>query len=406
MTYSRSNINTFYGPLLRKRINTETAKIDSSFETVDTQKLNTTDFGTHFQSHSAVGFDSHIKPTSAAVDLGTSTSNWRHIYASGTIHVGDKSFGSVGNAIDTGTDNFATTDLTVRGNLNVQGSTVTVDTALVQLQNGFVFEGTTPDDYETTMTATNPTQDNTITIPNESGTLVLTTSTGVIGTNQLADSAVTNDKIADTSIRAAKLNLGSDTVSVNTLSATDVNATSVSGNSITGVIQTAAQPNITSLGTLSALNVDNLTFDGNTIGSSATQINFTKNLVITGTVTCESFTQTNTEEAGPLVDDKGEVRLVPGNTQSAAYVLVLSDHGKHINTSAQVTVPANVFSAGMSITIANTSNAGINLIQGSGLTLRNAGQTTTGDRVINNYGLVTVFFTSATEAYASGSGLA
>jgi len=406
MTYSRSNINTFYGPLLRKRINTETAKIDSGFETVDTQKLSTTDFGTHFQSHSAVGFDSHIKPTSAVVDLGTPTDNWRHIYASGTIHVGNKSFGAVGNAIDTGTDNFATTDLTVRGNLNVQGSTVTVDTALVQLQNGFVFEGSTPDDYETTMTATNPTQDNTITIPNESGNIVLTESAGAVQTNTIANNAVTNDKIADTSIRAAKLNLGSDTVSVNTLSATNVNATSVSGNAITGVIQTAAQPNITSLGTLTALNVDNLTFDGNTIGSSSTQINFTKNLVISGTVTCDSFTQTNTEEAGPLVDDKGEVRLVPGNTQSAAYVLVLSDHGKHINTSAQVTVPANVFSAGMSITIANTSNAGINLIQGSGLTLRNAGQTTTGDRVINNYGLVTVFFTSATEAYASGSGLA
>ena len=243
MTYSRSNINTFYGPLLRKRINTETAKIDSSFETVDAQKLSTTDFGTHFQSHSAVGFDSHIKPTSAAVDLGTSTSNWRHIYASGTIHVGDKSFGSVGNAIDTGTDNFATTDLTVRGNLNVQGSTVTVDTALVQLQNGFVFEGSTPDDYETTMTATNPTQDNTITIPNESGNIVLTESVGAVQTNTIANSAVTNDKIADTSIRAAKLNLGSDTVSVNTLSATNVNATNFTGN-ITGVVQTAAQPNI------------------------------------------------------------------------------------------------------------------------------------------------------------------
>ena len=404
-TYTPQTIKTFFGPRLRKAVNVETQKIQSVFTSVDTDKLSTTDFGTHFQSHSAVGFDSHIKPTSAAVDLGTSTSNWRHIYASGTIHVGSKSFGEVGNAIDTGTDNFATTDLTVRGNLNVQGSTVTVDTALVQLQNGFVFEGSTPDDYETTMTATNPTQDNTITIPNQSGNIVLTESPGAVQTNTLATGAVTNDKIADSTIRAAKLNLGSDTVSVNTLSATNVNATNFTGN-ITGVVQTAAQPNITSLGTLSALNVDNLTFDGNTIGSSSTQINFTKNLVITGTVTCESFTQTNTEEAGPLVDDKGEVRLVPGNTQSSAYVLVLSDHGKHINTSAQVTVPANVFSAGMSITIANTSNAGINLIQGSGLTLRNAGQTTTGDRVINNYGLVTVFFTSATEAYASGSGLA
>ena len=228
------------------------------------RKLSTSDFGTHFQSHSAVGFDSHIKPTSAAVDLGTSTSNWRHIYASGTIHVGSKSFGEVGNAIDTGTDNFATTDLTVRGNLNVQGSTVTVDTALVQLQNGFVFEGSTPDDYETTMTATNPTQDNTITIPNQSGNIVLTESPGAVQTNTIANSAVTNDKIADTSIRAAKLNLGSDTVSVNTLSATNVNATDFTGN-ITGVVQTAAQPNITSLGTLTALNVDNLTFDGNTL---------------------------------------------------------------------------------------------------------------------------------------------
>ena len=70
---------------------------------------------------------------------------------------------------------------------------------------------------------------------------------------------------------------------------------------------------------------------------------------------------------------------------------MLTDHGKHINTNVEVTVPANVFS-GHSITIANTSNeSGINLIQGSGLTLRNAGQTTTGDRVINNYGLVTYF---------------
>tara|TARA_A100001388_G_scaffold50063_1_gene33591 strand:+ start:87 stop:1301 length:1215 start_codon:yes stop_codon:yes gene_type:complete len=402
-TYTPQSIKTFYGPRLRKAVNNETQKIQSSFTSVDTDKLSTSDFGTHFQNHSAVGFDSHIKPTSAAVDLGTSTSNWRHIYASGTIHVGSKSFGEVGNAIDTGTDNFATTDLTVRGNLNVQGSTVTVDTALVQLQNGFVFEGSTPDDYETTMTATNPTQDNTITIPNESGNIVLTESAGAVQTNTIANSAVTNDKIADTSIRAAKLNLGSDTVSVNTLSATNVNATDFTGN-ITGVVQTAAQPNITSLGTLTALNVDNLTFDGNTIGSSSTNIAFSKPLNVSGAITCTTLTQTNA--SGSLSDDKGEIRSVPGNTQTTAYTLVLTDHGKHINTNAQVTVPANVFSAGHSITIANTSNAGINLIQGSGLTLRNAGQTTTGDRVINNYGLVTVFFTSATEAYASGSGLA
>ena len=55
-----------------KVVNTETAnKIKLGFDRLgNAEKLSTTDFGTHFQSHSAVGFD--FKPTSAAVDLGTS----------------------------------------------------------------------------------------------------------------------------------------------------------------------------------------------------------------------------------------------------------------------------------------------------------------------------------------------
>ena len=172
-------------------------------------------------------------------------------------------------------------------------------------------------------------------------------------------SAVT-DKIADTSIRG-KIKFRFRYVSVNTLSATNVNATDFTGN-ITGVVQTAAQlPNITSLGTLTALNVDNLTFDGNTIGSSSADIAFSKPLNVSGAITCTTLTQTNA--SGSLSDDKGEIRSVPGNTQTTAYTLVLTDHGKHINTNAQVTVPANVFSAGHSITIANTSNAGINLFK-------------------------------------------
>ena len=55
---------------------------------------------------------------------------------------------------------------------------------------------------------------------------------------------------------------------------------------------------------------------------------------------------------------------------------MLTDHGKHINTNAQVTVPANVFSASFNYNRKHIKRC-INLIQGSGLTLRNAGQTTT-----------------------------
>ena len=144
-------------------------------------------------------------------------------------------------------------------------------------------------------------------MPNQSGNIVLTESPGAVQTNTIANSAVTNDKIADSTIRSAKLNLGSDTVSVNTLSATNVNATDFTGN-ITGVVQTAAQPNITSLGTLTALNVDNLTFDGNTIGSSSTNIAFSKPLNVSGSITCTTLTQTNV--SGSLSDDKGEIRSV------------------------------------------------------------------------------------------------
>ena len=64
-------------------------------------------------------------------------------------------------------------DLTVSGNLTVEGTTTTIDSTTINVQNSLVFEGSTADDYETTLTTTNPTADRTITIPNASGTLLL-----------------------------------------------------------------------------------------------------------------------------------------------------------------------------------------------------------------------------------------
>ena len=64
-------------------------------------------------------------------------------------------------------------DLTVSGNLTVEGTTTTIDSTTINVQESLVFEGSTADDYETTLTTTNPTADRTITIPNASGTLLL-----------------------------------------------------------------------------------------------------------------------------------------------------------------------------------------------------------------------------------------
>ena len=62
-------------------------------------------------------------------------------------------------------------NVTVAGNLTVEGTTTTVDSSTVQIQNSFVFEGATSDAHETTLTTVDPTADRTISLPNVSGTL-------------------------------------------------------------------------------------------------------------------------------------------------------------------------------------------------------------------------------------------
>ncbi len=68
-------------------------------------------------------------------------------------------------------------NVTIAGNLTVSGSTTTVDSSTVNLQTGFIFEGATANSFETTLTATDPTADRTITLPNLTGTVSLITAT-------------------------------------------------------------------------------------------------------------------------------------------------------------------------------------------------------------------------------------
>lgn len=81
-------------------------------------------------------------------------------------------------------------DVLVTGNLVVQGTTTTLETTEVLVNNSIVFEGATADDYETTITVADPTQDNTITFQDASGTLALTSDIPTVPT---AVSSFTND---------------------------------------------------------------------------------------------------------------------------------------------------------------------------------------------------------------------
>jgi hypothetical protein len=62
----------------------------------------------------------------------------------------------------------------IKGNLSVEGDTVTVNQTQVNVQNAFVFEGASADEFETTLTIQEPTKDQTIKLPDATGTIALT----------------------------------------------------------------------------------------------------------------------------------------------------------------------------------------------------------------------------------------
>ncbi len=85
------------------------------------------------------------------------------------------------------------------------GGTMTGDLNLGTSTN-VVFEGSSADDYETTLTVTNPTADRTITFPNVTGTVVTSGDTGSVTSTMIADGAIVNADInASAEIAVSKL---------------------------------------------------------------------------------------------------------------------------------------------------------------------------------------------------------
>nr|AFX83859.1 putative endosialidase [uncultured Mediterranean phage MEDS2 group] len=82
--------------------------------------------------------------------------------------------------------------------VDVSGDTMTGD--LVMNNANLVFEGATADDFETTLTVTDPTADRTIALPNVSGTVVTTGDTGTVTSTMIVDGTIVN---ADVNTSAA-----------------------------------------------------------------------------------------------------------------------------------------------------------------------------------------------------------
>ena len=236
---------------------------------------------------------------------------------------------------------------------------------------------------------------------------------------------------------------------------------------LAGTVTTAAQPNITSVGILDLLDVDNINISGNTISSSNTNGNidispngtgninlndpvqatstiqatrFISNVAIgtapftvtsttqvanlnvatagtvttaaqpniTSTGTLTSLTVTgNVNTSASMNDSIGNIRNIVNNAQGGAYILAEADNGKLINiTTGGVTVNTSIFTVGNNITIFNNSSSSQTITQGVGVTMYQAGTATTGNRTLAQRGICTIVcVANSTTFVISGAGL-
>ena len=106
-------------------------------------------------------------------------------------------------------------------------------TGLTLNDSSIVFEGSSADAYETTLTVTNPTADRTITLPDRTGTVITTGDTGTVTSTMIADSTIVNADISSSAaIAKSKLDLGGTITSADLVDGTIV-ATDIADGTIT-----------------------------------------------------------------------------------------------------------------------------------------------------------------------------
>ena len=84
------------------------------------------------------------------------------------------------------------------------GKALTFD-AVPLFNSSVEFDGATAGTFKTTVTATDPTANNTITIPDVTGTIITTGDTNTITSNMIAAGALSGSDLADDSINEAKI---------------------------------------------------------------------------------------------------------------------------------------------------------------------------------------------------------
>ena len=232
---------------------------------------------------------------------------------SGTSHAIDLgetlTVAGTSNEVETSISNNTLTiglpdNVTIGGNLTVSGTTTTVQNVAIGAADSIIFEGATADDFETTLTVTDPTADRTITLPNVTGTVVTTGDTGTVNATMLAANSVDSSELVDGSIDASH-------ISSNAVTAAKLNNDIVSGlDDIGAAIAATDEMIVSDAGTIKRTDVSRLgTFlagDGLAVSSGVLAVGVDDSSVeiSSDAIRVKASGVTNAMLAGSIADSK------------------------------------------------------------------------------------------------------
>ena len=162
--------------------------------------------------------------------------------------------------------------------LALAGGTMTGE-LLIGSAGTFAFEGATANAFETFLSATDPTADRAIVLPDQNGTVIVSGNASIVNADINASAAIVDTKLATIATAGKVSNSATTAASANTASA--IVARDASGNFTAGTITAALTGNASTATTLAtARNIQGVSFDGS---AAITVVTAGSGISVTGT---------------------------------------------------------------------------------------------------------------------------